>query len=103
MKFNSNEYSEYLENEDRDRGSLTQPDEKQYTKDNSYLQVENHLNKEKSITLDALDKSMYSLAYLEVFMINIFLLICYIFIRYSVGCTMGFTIESQSNISSFYG
>ncbi|XP_012217626.2 peptidyl-alpha-hydroxyglycine alpha-amidating lyase 1 [Linepithema humile] len=58
IKFNSNEYSEYLENEDRDRGSLTQPDEKQYIKDNSYLQVNNHLDKEKSTTTDALDKNI---------------------------------------------
>ncbi|KMQ96680.1 peptidyl-alpha-hydroxyglycine alpha-amidating lyase 1 [Lasius niger] len=56
IKFNSNEYSEYPDNEDG--GSFTQLDEQQRIKDNLYLRANSHLDKEESITTDALDKNI---------------------------------------------
>ncbi|EFN62923.1 Peptidyl-alpha-hydroxyglycine alpha-amidating lyase 1 [Camponotus floridanus] len=48
IKFNSNEYSEYPDNEDGE--SLAQLNEQQYIKDNVYLRANSHLDKEESTT-----------------------------------------------------
>ncbi|XP_050463567.1 peptidyl-alpha-hydroxyglycine alpha-amidating lyase 1-like [Cataglyphis hispanica] len=65
IKFNSNEYSEYPDNEDE--GSFhSQLDEQQSIKDNLYLRGNSHFNKEESITTDDLDKSMYSFICLKI-------------------------------------
>ncbi|XP_029156465.1 peptidyl-alpha-hydroxyglycine alpha-amidating lyase 1-like isoform X2 [Nylanderia fulva] len=56
IKFNSNEYSEYPDNEDR--VSMMQQDEQQHIKDNLYLRGNSHLDKEDSVITDALDKNI---------------------------------------------
>lgn len=56
-KFNSNEYLEYPDNEERDREQL---DQMQHSKD-TYLKANefaNHPDKEESITPEILDKSI---------------------------------------------
>lgn len=58
VRFNLNEYSEYPDNEDRDKGLLAQTDGQQHTKDNLYLRANNQLDREKSITAE-FDKSTY--------------------------------------------
>ncbi|XP_011640878.1 peptidyl-alpha-hydroxyglycine alpha-amidating lyase 1 [Pogonomyrmex barbatus] len=58
-KFSSNEYSEYPDPEDRDRGSLTQPNDQQNIKDNLNLETNNqNIDKEESITTDVLNKNI---------------------------------------------
>lgn len=60
-KFGSNEYSddrEYSDVDDRDRGSLVQPNDQQNTKDNLYLKPDSYLDKEKPITTNILNKSI---------------------------------------------
>lgn len=62
-KFGPNEYSdddrEYSDVDDRDRGSLTQPNDQQNTKDNLNLKANSQpLNKEEP-TKDILNKSKY--------------------------------------------
>lgn len=57
IKFNSNEYSEYLDNEDGE--SFAQLDDQEHIKDNLYLRADSHLDKEELITINALNKSMY--------------------------------------------
>ncbi|RLU25558.1 hypothetical protein DMN91_001714 [Ooceraea biroi] len=52
VRFNLNEYSEYPDNEDRDKGYLAQPDEQQHTKDNLYLRANDQFSREESITAD---------------------------------------------------
>ncbi|KAM0725696.1 Peptidyl-alpha-hydroxyglycine alpha-amidating lyase 1 [Formica fusca] len=56
IKFNSDEYSEYPDNEDE--GSFTHLDEQQRIKDNLYLRGNSHFDKEESITTDDLDKNI---------------------------------------------
>jgi len=55
VRFSLNEYSEYPD-ENREKGSLAQPDEQQYVKDNLHLRANNQLGREE-ITAN-FDKSM---------------------------------------------
>lgn len=56
IKFNSNEYSEYPDNEDGE--SFAQLDDQEHIKDNLYLRANSHLDKEESITTNALNKNI---------------------------------------------
>lgn len=59
VKFNLNEYSEYPDNEERDRGSFTQLNQVQQAKGGLYLPADSHLGGKESVTIAALDKSTY--------------------------------------------
>lgn len=63
-KFNSDEYVEYPNNEERDRKILAQLYQIEHSKD-TYLRANQLANKEESTTTQTLDKSMYSLICVE--------------------------------------